>query len=437
MNKIRFTFLAMVFALGLNGQELLTLSDAVRITLENDYNIKVAEKSAEVAENNTSIYANDYLPQVVANSGMGFRSQSSDVEMVDGTERSIDGSTTMSYDASIGLNYTLFDGMYRAYNFEKSQELYNLSQLQVRQVIESTLLDLFTSYYQVANLTEATESQRQTLEISKVRLLRAEYGSEYGTTTQLDVLNAQVDVNTDSINLLNNRQSLANAKRSLNVLMARDVNAEFNIDTTVAYEILYAVDTLMSMAKDENIRLLTTQKSLEMSGIDIKLFQSNRIPTIGLSGSYAWSSAESNGANQILHQSILGPQAQVSLSWNIFDGGRTKTGVQNARITAESQMIIQEQTEKQVERDVINAYTTYENSLFVMKAEKANLVTNRRNFDRSVEQYQLGQLASVEFRQAQLNLLYAENRYNQSKYQAKIYELALFKLTGELMNMKF
>lgn len=437
MNKIIFTFFAIIFSIGINAQEILKLSDAVRITLENDYNIKVAEKSAEMSQNNSSIYANNYLPQISASSGAGYQGQSTNTDFNDGTSREIDASS-LNYNASVALNYTLFDGMSRAYNFEKSKELYKLSQLQVRQVIEGTLVELFTSYYEVANLTETRMNQAKTLEVSKVRLLRAEYGVDYGTSTQLDVLNAEVDVNTDSINLLNTQQSLANAKRSLNVLMARDVNAQFNIDTTVNYEVLYSLDTLLVMAKAENIRLLTTQKTLEMNDLDIKLFQSNRIPTIGLSGSYGWNSTDNkDNIFNIDKQMSIGPAAQLSLTWNIFDGGRTKTSVQNAKIAVESQKVIQEQTEKQVERDVLNAYTTYENSLFVMKAEKANLTTNQRNFERSAEQYKLGQLASIQFRQAQLNLLSAENRYNQSKYLAKVYELALFKLTGKLLEVKF
>ncbi len=437
MNRILFIIIFSVVSFAGFGQELLKLSDAVRITLENDYNIKVAENSSSVALNNASIYANGYLPQVIGRTGANYRTQNINTDYNDGTSTDIEGSGALSYNASVGLNYTLFDGMYRSYNYEKSKELYSLSQLQVRQVIESTLLDLFTAYYTVASLTESTQSLQETLEISKVRLLRAQYGAEYGKNTQLDVLNAEVDVNTDSINVLNSRQSLENSKRNLNVLMARNVTQLFNIDTTVNYEVLFSIDTLLNKAQQENIRLLSTQKSLELSEFDIKLFQTNRIPTIGLSGSYAWSNTNYNEKSLIDAQSILGPQAEVSLTWNIFDGGRTKTGVQNAKIAAETNMVKQEQMQKQVDRDVINAYTTYKNSLFVMEAEKANLVTSQRNFDRSVEQYQLGQLASVEFRQAQLNLLRAQTKYNQAKYQAKIYELALFKLTGDLLNMQF
>ncbi|MDA3892242.1 MAG: TolC family protein [Salinivirgaceae bacterium] len=437
MNKSIYILVFTLLSLYGYSQEILRVNDAVRITLKNDYNIKVAENSSNISLNNASIYNNNYLPKVTGRAGVNYRNQKVDIDYHNAPSSNVSGSSALGYSGSLGLNYTLFDGMYRSYNYEKSKELYNLSQLQVRQVIEATLLEMFTGYYTVANLTETTESLKQSLSISKVRLLRAQYGAEYGTKTQLDVLNAEVDVNTDSISFLNSKQNLANAKRNLNVLMGRNVTDEFAIDTLVSYEVLYALDTLMTMAKAENIRLLSTQKSLELNEFDIKLFQTNRIPTIGLNGSYAWNNTNYNDKNSMAKQTVLGPQAEISLVWNIFDGGRTKTGVQNAIIATETSLVKQEQTQKYVERDVINAYTTYKNSLFVMEAERVNLTTNKRNFDRSSEQYQLGQLTSVEFRQAQLNSLRAETRFNQAKYQAKIYELALFKLTGELMNMKF
>lgn len=419
------------------AQEVLKLDEAVRIMLENDYDIKVASKNLEVAENNTSIYANNYLPQVTGKSGANVRSQNLDTRYHDETSRDVRGANSLGYSASLGFNYTLFDGMYRSYNFEKSKELHHLSKLQVRHIIEGALINLFSSYYTVANLTESFQSLQQSVDISKERLLRAQYGAEYGRNTQLDVLNAQVDVNSDSINLINNRQNLANAKRNLNVLLGRELTTQFAIDTAVSYDELNSLDALLSQAQEENVRLLTSRKNLELSDFNIKLLKTNRIPTLALSGSYAWNNTNYNDQNLIDVQTILGPQAELSLSWSIFDGGRTKIGLKNAKLAAESSLIQQEQAEKQVERDVINAYATYQNSIQVLSAEKANLQTNQRNFDRTEELYKLGQLTSIEFRQAQLNLLYSETRYKQSKYQAKLYELSLFRLTGNLLNMKF
>jgi outer membrane protein TolC len=82
---------------------------------------------------------------------------------------------------------------------------------------------------------------------------------------------------------------------------------------------------------------------------------------------------------------------------------------------------------------VNNAWGFYQNKLFVLEAERKNLETNQNNFARSVEQYQLGQITSIEFRAAQLNLLNANLNFNQAKYDAKIAELALLQLSGYLM----
>lgn len=421
------------------AQEVLSLANAVQTTLENNYNIKVAENNKLAAENNASIYNSGYLPTVAGRGGASINSKNSEIENHDGTSRSTLGENTVAYNASVGLNYTLFDGMYRTYNYKKMKELDNLSELQVRQIIEGTLLELFTAYYTVASLAATANSFKQSLEISKQRLTRAQYKSDYGQNTQLDVLNAQVDVNTDSINYLNGLQSLANAKRNLNVIIRKNVNTDFEVDTTVSYNVTQSINELYELAKQQNTKLQVAQKNIDLSKYDIKLFQTNRIPTIGFGASYGYSHNNFNtNANPTVNtMTTLGPSAELSLTWNIFDGGRTKVGVQNAKIQMETHQLLQEQTYQNIERDVTNAYTTFQNSMFVLKAEKANLHTNKRNFERSQEQYQLGQLTSIDFRQAQLNLLRAETSYNQAKYTAKIYELAIHQLIGGLLDLKF
>ncbi|MCK5815430.1 MAG: TolC family protein, partial [Flavobacteriaceae bacterium] len=129
-----------------------------------------------------------------------------------------------------------------------------------------------------------------------------------------------------------------------------------------------------------------------------------------------------------------GLNAGVSLGWNIFDGGRTKTRVQNAKIAVESQEIEKEQYQQQLTRDVYNAWEFYQNALFKLQVQESNVQTNLRNFDRTNEQYKLGQINSIDFRLAQQNLLKAELDLSQSKYDAKNAEYSLLYLAGDLLN---
>lgn len=55
------------------------------------------------------------------------------------------------------------------------------------------------------------------------------------------------------------------------------------------------------------------------------------------------------------------------------------------------------------------------------------------NFSRTQELYKLGRATSIEFRTAQQNYLNAENNYNAAHYNAKLAEIVLLKVTGELV----
>ena len=90
-----------------------------------------------------------------------------------------------------------------------------MSELEARQTIEQTIVQLLAVYYDVSRRSENVKSLEETLRYFKRRLTRAEYQFEYGQNTKLDVLNAEVDINNDSINIINARQNLINSKRDL------------------------------------------------------------------------------------------------------------------------------------------------------------------------------------------------------------------------------
>ena len=108
----------------------------------------------------------------------------------------------------------------RALTVKQLEEVANLTDLQLRQTIENNVLTVFNNYYEVARLEQNSSVLEQTIELSKKRLQRAQYQYDYGQGIRLNVLNAEVDIQRDSINLMNLRNQIANAKRNLNVQWA-------------------------------------------------------------------------------------------------------------------------------------------------------------------------------------------------------------------------
>ena len=67
--------------------------------------------------------------------------------------------------------------------------------------------------------------------------------------------------------------------------------------------------------------------------------------------------------------------------------------------------------------------------------QEKQVETGTYNFERSEAQYKLGSITSIEFRQAQVNLRNAQNQWTLSKYEAKLAELSVLKLCGQLLNI--
>ena len=122
---------------------------------------------------------------------------------------------------------------------------------------------------------------------------------------------------------------------------------------------------------------------------------------------------------------------------NIFDGGSTKTNVTNAKIALENQKILLDQQKVTIENNLKNTWENYNNQLFVLKAQEKNVLTTQNNFDRTTERYKLGQVTSIEFRQAQINLINSKTAFNNAKFDAKLIELQLLQLSGDILNIKF
>tara|TARA_R110002049_G_scaffold239228_2_gene412307 strand:- start:14 stop:1384 length:1371 start_codon:yes stop_codon:yes gene_type:complete len=426
---------------------ILTKSEAIKLALESNFGIQMATNDIKIAENNAAVLNSGYLPTLSATAGADYSKTNSNFEypgqFLDGGEprpdAEINGAEARRYNSGLNLSYTLFDGLGRHYNYKRLKEQYKLSELQARETIENTLLQLFSVYYEIARLEENQQVLIGTLQISSQRVIRAEYAFEYGQNSKLDILNAQVDLTNDSINVLNNNLQLSNAKRDLNVVLNQDLDTNFRADTIVSFLPRLAFKSYVENALVNNVSLQQAESNLTINDYDVKVSKSGYLPSLDLTGSYGWNynqsapSAFFGGTNT--KSSALGLGA--SLSWNLFDGGSTSTRIKNAKILYKNQELAIKQIALQTNANVENALAAYDNRLRIYEIQEQNVKTNQNNFERSTEQFQLGRISSIEFRQAQINLLNAETNKNLAKYDAKLAELQLLQLTGQLLNVAF
>jgi outer membrane protein len=299
---------------------------------------------------------------------------------------------------------------------------------------------LFTTYFQIARLAENTKNLKEALTISKKRLKRAKYQYDYGQSTRLEFLNAQVDVNNDSITLINAKQQLNNAKRGLNVILGSKEDVNYSVETEVEYSNVLSFEDLKSKTLANNALLKQNEINIAISEFNIKVNKANFMPTLGFSASYGFNRTENENLINPFGAKLItsdGLNAGLNLTWNIFDGGATKTRVANSKIALENQQILLEQQKVNIENNLKNTWENYNNQLFVLSAQEQNVISNQNNFDRTQERFKLGQITSVEFRQAQINLINAKTALNNAKFDAKLIELQLLQLSGDILNVAF
>ena len=446
MNK---EFILFFFILGLNlilkGQEKLTKEQALYLALENNFGIQVSKNTTEIQKNNSSFLNSGYLPTVSLSGGSNYVGSDSEIAFPDQFDeqgnpipnRIFEGQESQRFNAGVNLNYTLFDGMGRKYIYKQLKEQYALSELQLRETIEFTILQLFEVYFNIAQFTESSKIFKENLDISKERQKRAQTAFIYGQGNKLSVLNAQVDVTNDSISLIQVNQQLDNYKRDLNLLMNQPINQNFDVELDLKFIDNIKIQSWLETATENNVEILKQKRNSKINSYDIKISQSGYLPTVGLVGSYGWNLNKSPataffpGTNNTTYSLGVG----ASLNWNLFDGGRTKIRTKNAKLSFENQILVEQEAMLSFERDLENSFQNYRNTKEIYEIQKKQVETATYNFERSQAQYKLGSITAIEFRQAQINLSNAQNQRAVAKYRAKLSELQLIQITGQLLNV--
>jgi outer membrane protein TolC len=417
------------------GQSDLTISAAVKKTLENNLDIKISENFEKIAKNNSSILNNNYLPTLQIGSDINTNKQSIEVETPSGLSGTLDNTQTDNSSAVVSVNYNIIDASGRKYNYKKSKELYSKSNLEVKEIIENTILQLFTVFYEVSRLSEERKILRNALDISKNRYERKLLEFEYGQTNNLEVLNAEVDVNTDSINFLNTSKKLLNSKRDLNLIMNIDLESEFKIKPEIDFLNKEEIANIFSNDISNNTNLLIADKEVLIADLDKKVAKFSYLPTLGLVGSYGWNKSINDNPYAFYNKSISdGFSAGINIRWDIFRGGKKIIFNKNSEVNKQNSLLNKQKIELELRKELRNSYQTHLNNLFILEVQKKNLETNKNNFERNLERYKIGLVSSIEFRRAQLNMLNAELSNNSANYQAKLSEAYFLKISGEIIS---
>ncbi len=432
--KILLTVILILSAFVVNAQQILSIDEAIAVAMERNFDIKIANKNLMQAGNNKKIQNTGYLP-VLTGSGSASQSYSNiHIETHDGQVIETNGVKSTTYGGSVALNYTLYNGGNRKNMAKKLKAAYELSDVQRKIQINNTLIAIYTAYYNIAKANNQKNSLSESFDISKQRLMRTKYLMKFGQKTTLDVLNAQVDVNKDSLNLIKAQIDIDNAKRELNFLLGYQPDHEFDVNNTVEVNEFLDYKAIKQNVSSNNYQLQQDSLNKSMSEYDLKISKSAWQPTVSANLSYGLNNGNYGPNYLFAVQNSYGFTPALSISWNIFDG-KNNIKVQNAKIEIQKQEIYRERTLLNINKELDKYWADYKNQLAIVAVEELNLKVNQENFLKTTEQFKLGQVSSIDFRQAQLNLIQTKLNLTNAQFSAKLAELQLRKLEAGLIDL--
>ncbi|NEM99709.1 TolC family protein [Pontibacter burrus] len=428
---VLFAFALLLLNGKANAQEVLTLEEAIRITLERNYDIKLVANNLEISRNNVTTGNAGMLPVVTANVAQNntVQNRSENRESGQVIERTGARGNTLNY--GVGLNWTVFDGFGMFARYEQLKELEKLGEANLKQTILTRIADVTSVYYNLVQQQQQLNALDTAMVISRERVGTAQNRFEIGKASRLEVLNAQVDLNTDTTNILRQRELYQNTQTQLNELMARDASIRFRVADEITIDDQLNLAELSERATQQNPSLQAALINKRVAELDLKQVRANRLPTVTLNSGYNFNRSESALGFTTLATG-RGLNYGITASVPIFNGFEQRRNQQNANINISSAQLEFERLNQTINTQLTTAYNTYLTSLSLVNLEGKNQEIAKRNLEITMEKFRIGSITPIEFREAQLNYVNATVRYSNAQYLAKLAEVSLKEIAGAL-----
>ena len=417
-----------------HAQNSISLEKALAITIKENIDIKIKTTELDQVKNYEKVGVLGVLPIIKVNGAASGNTGSSSIEFAteDFPEINDADSESKSIIGNVEISYSLFGGLASVYTYQKLKKQSDLKSTELLMKIEQVLLNTAKQYYDIAYLQEENKILYELLEVSKERYSRVKIQNEFGNASKLDLLAAEIDLNKDSVTVMNSDYQLKAAKERLNQTLNRDLSTDYAVESYVEINKDLNYSELLELTNQNNSNILFHQYLIEITRKDKKINNTSIFPSVSVSAQYGYNQNESN-TSIILDQSNTGLTGFVNLSWDIFDAMARKRIAQNTQIEIESNELKLEAIKKEIQKEFNVTYQQYENNIKLIEIEKRNNEASERFFQRAKNQFFQGQLSRSDFRLAQVDLSMSKNRLNQSLFKAKIAELNLYRLSGKII----
>ncbi|CAI8167725.1 MAG: TolC family protein [Parvicellaceae bacterium] len=424
------------FPLVFFSQDSLSLSKAIEIGLEKNYDIRLTLKNVEINKIFNNWGEAGRLPQVNINAG-----QNNSISDQRNNPISFAPYLFLSNDVSGGLamNWTIFNGFAVRANKTKLEQLELQSENTATLAIENTIHGIILAYYQAKMQIEQLTLLNNVMTLSKEKYKQQQVKSDLGIGVKFDLLQFEGNLYTDSSNKILQNLAQRNAVRNLNLIMGEDVDKEWDLTSEIKPDLnIKDLSTLKKEMLSNNTNIKNQYINIALTQQDISLAKSQFFPVVsfnsGLNSSVGvLNTNDVNSPISNAQSKNLNYYGNFTLNFKLYDGGKVRRGIKALELQNEVDQLRTSQMTDQLNFELTNVYELYLTRLQIFELTKKAFFVSKDNMDIAKLKEESGLINSFNFRDIQMAYLSAGVALYQASYDLLESNATLLKMTGKII----
>lgn len=416
------------------AQDTLTLEKIIAGILEHNFSIRIERNNAEMIANENNIGNAGYLPTIGVNADQSWTVNNTRQQFFSGQVNEATNAKNQANNANIRLNWTFFDGFKMFATDQRLQLQEDLSVLSLRAQMEMKIYQATVLYYTILQQQNLLETFEQAIVLSNDRYKMTELKVKNGSQTQLQLIQAKLDLTSDSANLLQNKKQLSDLKMDLNFLMGRPANEPVSIRGQIDSGTFLSLENALSKAKEQNTSLLMAKSAIAITDMQQKETRSMYFPQLSFYAQYGYASSK-NEVGILNSNRSFGPGVGFTFKWNILDRLSTYTAMKNSTLNQENAVLVEQEQSLFIETELRKVYVEYEWALQRLQLEEQNVLNVQETFLIAKKSFESGALTALELRNIQFAIVEAQNRILSAQLALKTAELDLSLTTGNFKEL--
>lgn len=417
-------------------QTVLTLEEAIASALQSNYNILLVKNDSSVFALDRSFTYAAFIPRLNASAQKVWNNNAQKQELPNGTKRDTSGIKSNNLQASLNLNWTLFDGLKMFITRDRLVELDRLGGLTVKNQVVTTVADVVNNYYNIVRSKLQLKAIDEQISINEERVKLADRKFSVGLGAKPELLQAKVDLNARKAARLRQLTLIDQLKERLNQVMAVVLSTTYDVIDSIPINTELQYGDLQNNITNTNPSLLIARKNIEISKLIVRERKAERYPILTFNSAYNFNRTENKAViNQFtpLFNQNRGFNYGFGLSVPILNNFNTKRLIQQAELDVQYQEIFLKNQLSLVDLALSNAFKNYELEKKSLVLEEENISLARENVSIALERFRQGVSTYLELRDAQISLEQALDRLIAARYNTKLAETELLRLKGDLV----